>query len=83
MPDDPLDSLKATLGEHYENYVVVVADTRHQCRVIYDNSFAAKGLAPVISCLSKHTDLSALELTTWTPRPFNFSLNPQGILPGK
>ena len=47
MPDDPLDSLKATLGEHYENYVVVVADTRHQCRVIYDNSFAAKGLLNV------------------------------------
>ena len=47
MPDGPLDSLKATLGEHYENYVVVVADTRHQCRVIYDNSFAAKGLLNV------------------------------------
>ena len=47
MPDDLLDSLKATLGEHYENYVVVVADTRHQCRVIYDNSFAAKGLLNV------------------------------------
>lgn len=47
MPDDHLESLKATLGEHYENYVVVVADTRHQCRVIYDNSFAAKGLLNV------------------------------------
>ena len=49
----------------------------------FPSSFAAKGLAPVISLLSKHTDLSALEFTTCTPRAFNFSLSPQGILPGK
>lgn len=37
----------AILGEHHENYVLLVADTKHTCKLAYDNYFAARGLLSV------------------------------------
>tara|TARA_R100000951_G_scaffold13920_1_gene10945 strand:+ start:713 stop:931 length:219 start_codon:yes stop_codon:yes gene_type:complete len=42
-----LESVTAILGEHFENYVILVADSKHSCKIIFDNHFAAKGLVSV------------------------------------
>lgn len=45
--DSPLDSALATLGEHYENYVVIVDVDKHNCALSYSNYFAAQGLLSI------------------------------------
>ena len=42
-----LESVTAILGELFENYVLLVADSKHSCKVVFDNHFAAKGLVSV------------------------------------
>ena len=46
---DPLDHAKASLGEHYEHYLIVVSKEPHGCEIEYNNSFAAKGLIDIAS----------------------------------
>ena len=39
-----LEQAQCILGEHFENYVVVVSNKPHECETEYNNSFAAMGL---------------------------------------
>lgn len=39
-----LEQAQSILGEHFENYVVVVSNEPHECTTEYNNSFAAMGL---------------------------------------
>ncbi len=41
---NPLQQAKAILGEHYDNYVIIVNEHPHECELEYNNSFAAHGL---------------------------------------
>ena len=40
----PLEQAQGILGEHFENYIIVVASEPHECEIEYNNSFAALGL---------------------------------------
>jgi hypothetical protein len=40
----PFQQAQAILGEHYENYVIIVNEDSHGCEVEYNNAFASIGM---------------------------------------
>ena len=40
----PFKQAQAILGEHYDNYVIIVNEYPHECEVEYNNAFAAVGM---------------------------------------
>jgi hypothetical protein len=40
----PFEQAKAILGEHFENYVIIVNPDSHECELEYNNAFAAQGM---------------------------------------
>lgn len=40
----PFEQVKAILGEHFDNYVVIINEDPHECELEYNNAFAAKGM---------------------------------------
>jgi|TARA_R110000744_G_scaffold4959_2_gene17575 hypothetical protein len=58
---NPLEEVKAILGEHYENYVVaVVHSDEMELEFAYDNPFACAG---IVASLNEHMqDLKGTEL---------------------
>lgn len=44
MSLEPIEHASAILGEHFDNFVVIVAKGKHNAQIEYSNSFAATGL---------------------------------------
>tara|TARA_R110000744_G_scaffold172089_2_gene290581 strand:- start:624 stop:872 length:249 start_codon:yes stop_codon:yes gene_type:complete len=64
IPLNPLEQVKALLGEHYENYVVAVVHPEgNELEFAYDNQYACVGIVASMSMIMN--DMNSADHLDW------------------